>query len=188
MMQFSPLSLPGAYHITLDPRQDHRGCFVRLFCQKEFEEIGLKKPIVNVNFSHTARRGAIRGLHFQYPPDAEVKIAICVKGRVFDVLVDIRKGSPTFLQWVGVELSEKKHEALYIPEGFAHGFQALSDDVEFLYFNTAFYAPQNEGGLHFADPKIGIQFPLECSDISPKDAAHPLISDRVPAFEGVELQ
>ena len=181
-MKFQPLSLFGAYTIELEPRGDERGRFTRLFCAKELTEIGHVKPIVNVNHSYTQQKGTIRGMHFQYPPDCEIKIVKCFRGAIWDCIVDIRKDSPTFLQWGGVELRENNNRMIYIPEGFAHGFQALTDDVEITYFVTAFYASDNEGGLRFDDPKLQIEWPASVTVVSDRDRMHQLLTD---TFEGI---
>lgn len=179
------MSLPGAYRIDLEPQNDFRGGFVRLFCAGEMKEIGLNKPILNVNFSSSLRKGTVRGLHFQYPPSCETKIVKCIRGAVWDCIVDVRKNSPTFLQWEAVELTEKNDRMIYVPEGFAHGLQALEDDVEVLYFLSEFYAPQREDGLRFDDPALEINWPLEAVRISQKDRCFPLLSEK--NWKGVEL-
>ena len=183
-MKFHPLSLFGAYTIELEPRGDERGRFTRLFCAKELAAIGHVKPIVNVNHSYTQQKGTIRGMHFQNPPDCEIKIVKCLCGAIWDCIVDIRKGSPTFLQWGGVELTENNHRMIYIPEGFAHGFQALTDDVEMLYFHTQFYSPQSEGGLRFDDPMLGISWPISVTTVSERDRNFNLINAN-DHFEGI---
>ncbi|MCL2119749.1 MAG: dTDP-4-dehydrorhamnose 3,5-epimerase [Planctomycetaceae bacterium] len=183
-MQFHPLSLAGARIIELEPRGDERGRFTRLFCANELKEIGHVKPIVNVNHSYTQKKGTIRGMHFQYPPDAEIKIVKCLRGAIWDCIVDIRRDSPTFLKWEGVELTETNNRMVYVPEGFAHGFQSLTDDVELLYFHTQFYAPQNEGGVRYCDARIGIKWPIAATAVSERDQSHPLIDSQ---FFGVTV-
>lgn len=183
-MNFKELELGGAYLIELTPRGDARGKFTRLFCEKEIAAIGHTKRIVNVNASFTKDKGTLRGMHFQRPPKAEIKIVRCSRGKVLDVIVDIRKGSPTFLRHVAVELTEDNDRMLYIPEGFAHGFQTLTDDVEFMYFVSEFYAPEAEGGLRFDDPRLAIAWPLEPTEVSPRDRQHPLIDD---TYEGLDM-
>lgn len=182
-MKFQPLSLSGAYTIDLEPRGDERGRFTRLFCAKELAEIGHDKPIVNVNHSYTQRKGTIRGMHFQHRPDCEIKIVKCLCGAIWDCIVDLRKGSPTFLQWVGVELTEANDRLIYIPEGFAHGFQALTDDVELLYFHTQFYAGPSEGGLRFDDPTLDIRWPMPPGVVSDRDRNFESINPN--RFEGI---
>ncbi len=183
-MTFSALNLSGAFQINLEPKGDERGAFTRLFCADELKSIGLTKPIVNINHSYTRQQGTIRGMHFQYPPDCEIKIISCSKGIIWDCIVDIRKDSPTFLQWTAVELSAKNNKMIYVPEGFAHGFQSLTDDVEMLYFHTAFYNPKNEGGLCFDDPALAINWPLLPTFVSEKDRQYNLISTN---FQGVSI-
>ncbi len=181
-MRFHPLSLTGAYEIELTPRGDSRGRFARLFCAMEFAEIGHTKPIVNINFSYSRKKGTIRGMHFQNPPDSEVKIIKCLRGTIWDCIVDVRKDSPTFLKWAGVELSESNDRMIYVPEGFAHGFQALTENVEIIYFVSNYYAPTNEAGLRFDDPELKIDWPTEPTEVSPRDQTHRLINDH---FRGV---
>lgn len=183
-MKFTPLTLPDAYKIEIESRGDSRGKFSRLFCAKQFQQIAFDKTIVNVYHSYTATKGTIRGMHFQYPPDCEIKIVKCIRGAIWDCMVDIRKDSSTFLQWEASELTDQNDTMMYVPEGFAHGFQSLTDDVEVLYCVTNFYSSENEGGLRFDDPRLGITWPLELSVISDRDRAHPLLDDR---FEGIVL-
>ena len=174
-MQFTPLSLKDAYTIELEPRGDERGRFTRLFCARELTQIGHTKPIVNVNHSYTQKAGTIRGMQFQYPPHAEVKIIKCLRGAIFDVIVDIRKDSPTYLKWEGVELTESNNRMIYVPEGFAHGFQSLCDEVEMLYFHTEYYAKAGESGLKFDDPKINIAWKLTPIGLSERDLSFELL-------------
>ena len=184
-----PLPLQGLAIIETSAFEDHRGAFARLFCAQELAPLGLPGPIVQVNHSLTRAKGALRGLHFQRPPWAEVKIVRCLRGRIFDVAVDLRQDSPTYLQWQGVELSPENRLALCVPQGFAHGFQALEDHSEILYLTTQYYCQQCEGGLRHNDPALGIPWPLPVTDISAKDAAHPLLHnpDGSPAFQGITL-
>lgn len=184
-MYFDDLKLSGAHLIRTEPKGDDRGRLTRLFCAREFERIGLKKPIVNVNHTCTTKRGTVRGLHFQYPPDCEIKIVRCLRGAVWDCIVDLRKASPTFLQWEAVELTERNDRMIFVPEGFAHGFQTLTDDVEMLYFHTAYYNPDNEGGIRFDDPALSIPWPLEISVVSDRDRSYKMI-DRF--FEGISIR
>ena len=142
------------------------------------------KGIVQINHTLTVMRGTVRGLHFQYPPHAEIKIVSCLRGEVFDVAVDLRQGSPTFLQWHGEILSASNHRTLLIPEGFAHGFQTLSDDCELLYFHTAAYQPSAEGGLNAQDPKLNIFWPETVVELSSRDAGQPLVNEE---FVGVVI-
>lgn len=164
------------------PFVDNRGMFARLFCAKELSSLLGHRNILQVNNSQTSLAGAVRGLHFQYPPHAEMKFVRCIKGRVLDVAVDLRKGSATFLKYHAEELSAKNRKMLVIPEGFAHGFQALEDNCEMLYLSTAFYEKTAESGLRHDDPVPGIVWPLPVTDLSEKDQSHPLLT---PAFQGV---
>jgi len=164
--------------------EDNRGIFARLFCQQELASVVGDRHIVQINHSITHNAGAIRGLHFQYPPHAEMKLVRCLKGGVWDVAVDLRKNSPTFLQWHGVELSPENRLMLVIPEGCAHGFQTLEADSELLYLHTAFYSPESEGGVRFDDPSIGIKWLRDVADLSQRDKNHPLLE---PDFPGVTL-
>jgi dTDP-4-dehydrorhamnose 3,5-epimerase len=176
-MQYKETPLKGCYVIQTTPFVDHRGTFARFFCERELAQVIGDRKIVNVNLSRSAKKGSIRGMHFQRVPDAEMKFVRCIKGSVFDVAVDLRKGSPTYLAWYGVELSAENMNMVAIPEGFAHGFQTLEDDVEILYLVTAFYSPHSEGGLNYADPQIGIRWPLPLTDISERDLHHPYLRD-----------
>ncbi|MEM6630058.1 MAG: dTDP-4-dehydrorhamnose 3,5-epimerase [Bacteroidota bacterium] len=183
-MKFIPLKLSGAYIIELNPFQDERGLFARTFCQREFEAISHTKSFVQINHSETSSKGIIRGMHFQIPPFGEVKLIRCVRGKIVDVLLDLRKDSPTFLQHEMVELSESNRRMVYIPEGFAHGFQSLSSDVIMIYHHTEYYAPEFERGLRYNDPRLNIQWPLAPTTISSRDQTHPLLTDN---FQGLSL-
>ncbi len=176
-MQIEETPLQGCYVIRTIPYIDHRGAFARFFCEREIGKVIGERKIVNVNFSRTMKKGSIRGLHFQRAPHAEMKFVRCIKGKIFDVAVDLRKGSPTYLQYYGLPLTDDKMDMFAIPEGFAHGFQALEDDVEILYLVTAFYSPLCEGGLNYADPQIGIHWPLPVTDVSDKDLNYPHLND-----------
>lgn len=171
-MKKTPLELNGLYLLETEPFKDHRGQFARLFCARELAEIGLDKPIAQINHSLTRAKGAVRGMHFQLPPHAEVKIVRCLRGTCFDVAVDLREDSPTFLRWHGEILTGENNRSLLIPEGFAHGFQSLEPDTELLYFHTEFYTPDSESGVRYDDPAIGIEWPLPVCDISEKDKSH----------------
>lgn len=181
---FLPTPLAGLTVIRRRLHEDARGSFARLFCAEEFQEIGLSKPIVQINQSVTHQRGAVRGLHFQYAPHAETKVVSCLKGKIFDVAVDLRPESPTFLRWHGETLSADNRQAICIPEGFAHGFQALEEDSELLYFHTDFYTLTAEGALNVADPRLGISWPLPITELSERDRTHPFIGSE---FVGVSL-
>ena len=181
-MKFSALSLSGAFCIELSPRDDARGRFTRLLCMDELRQIGHEKSIVQVNYSYSKTCGTVRGLHFQFPPHSEIKMITCLRGRVFDVVVDLRSGSPTFLKWQGLELTPENSRVMYIPEGCAHGFQTLEGESELIYFHTAFYTPSSEGGLPYDDEAIGIVWPLPIAEISKRDLSHPRITS---AFKGL---
>ncbi|MCK9230770.1 MAG: dTDP-4-dehydrorhamnose 3,5-epimerase [Syntrophales bacterium] len=179
-VRFTPLD--GLLVVQRKPLEDSRGFFSRFFCAEELQLQGFNKPISQINHTRTRNRGVVRGLHFQHSPHGEIKIVSCLAGEVFDVAVDIRKGSPTFLQWHGEILSAENHRSLLIPEGFAHGFQALTEQCEMLYLHSTPYQPNAEGALNIADPAIGIAWPLEVSHISERDRAHPFIGAE---FEGI---
>ena len=181
-MIFTETALKGSYIISLEPYSDERGWFARTFCKKEFEAIGHHKEWVQMNHSFTTDKGTVRGMHFQLPPFSEIKMVRCVAGAVLDVIVDIREGSPTFLQWTGVELSAANKKMIYIPEGFAHGFQTLEENSELIYHHTAFYQPGVEAGLRYNDPAIKIDWPLAVQNISARDKEHPLLNEH---FKGI---
>ena len=168
-MKIEQTKITGVVVIHSEPFIDDRGFFNRIFCQKELEVIRPNIAIAQINHSMTGTRGSIRGMHFQYPPHAEMKIVRCVKGSIFDVAVDLRKDSSTFLQWYGEILSAENMKALVIPEGCAHGFQSLEDDIEMIYMSTAPYCKEAEDGVRFNEPKVGIQWPLPITVISEKD-------------------
>jgi dTDP-4-dehydrorhamnose 3,5-epimerase len=178
----SQTPLPGLIVLTRHQLLDNRGFFARLFCAEEFAAIGWNKPIAQINHTHTARLGTIRGMHFQYPPHCEMKLVTCLRGAIWDVAIDIRANSPTFLHWHGVNLCAENCQALIIPEGFAHGFQTLTDATELLYCHSTAYAAGTEGGLHPQDPALGIDWPLPVTDISMRDMSHPFLAD---GFKGV---
>ena len=172
-MRFIETALPGAYIVELEERHDERGFFARTFCVREFSELGLTTLISQCNLSFNYRRGTVRGLHYQAEPAAEAKLVRCVAGAIHQVLVDMRPGSPTFLQHVSVELSARNRRAVYLPELFAAGLQTLQDDTEVMYQVSEFHTPETERGLRYDDPAIGIAWPLPVSAISAKDAAWP---------------
>jgi dTDP-4-dehydrorhamnose 3,5-epimerase len=163
---------------------DARGFFSRLFCVEELSLAGWNKPIAQINYSYTAARGTVRGMHFQRPPHAEMKLVSCIRGEVWDVAIDVRAGSKTFLRWHAEHLSADNGHALLIPEGFAHGFQTLTSDVELLYCHSAAYAATAEAGLNAKDPILAITWPLHIAEMSLKDAQHPMLAN---GFAGVEL-
>jgi len=183
-MIFNPLPLTGAFTIDVNPFQDSRGFFTRTFCEKEFAEHGLVQHFVQANHSGTQGKGVIRGMHFQYSPFCEVKLVKCVQGTIFDVILDLRAGSPTLLQWFGAELSSENKRMMYVPAGFAHGFQSLSEYSEITYMVSAFYNKESEGGVRYDDPKVNIEWPLPVSLVSEKDMLIPLTDSH---FKGVIL-
>jgi dTDP-4-dehydrorhamnose 3,5-epimerase len=170
-MIFTETKLKGAFILDLERREDDRGFFARAFCQKEFADHGLKPAIAQANIAFNKRKGTLRGMHFQYPPHPETKLVRATRGAIVDIIVDLRPESPTYLQHIEVELSADNHRALYVPERFAHGYQALEDATETSYQVGEFYAPGTEGGLSPFDPRLGLKWPLPVSVISPKDAA-----------------
>jgi len=169
-MIFTETELPGAFIMDLERRGDERGFFARMFCQREFAAHGLKATIAQANIASSARRGTLRGMHFQFPPAAETKLVRCTRGAILDIIVDLRPESSTYLRHVAVELNEDNHRALYVPERFAHGYQCLTDQTETTYHVGEFYTPAVEGGLMYNDPKLALSWPLEVTSISPKDA------------------
>jgi len=176
------LPLPGLKCIERQQVGDARGYLTRLFCADELRAAGWTRPLAQINHSCTAKKGTVRGLHFQHPPHAEMKLVSCIRGEVFDIAVDIRRGSRTFLRWHGERLSASNNLALLIPEGFAHGFQALSDDAELIYCQSAPYNAAAEDGLDPQDPKLGIHWPLSIAELSARDARHPRLDG---SFAGV---
>jgi len=182
--QVNQTDLAGLLIIERQAIADARGNFSRLFCSEELREFGWPHPIAQINHTVTSRRGTVRGLHYQRPPHAEVKQVTCIRGEVWDVAVDLRRNSPTFLLWHAEKLSAENRRSLIIPPGFAHGFQALTDGVELIYFHSAAYAPEHEAGLDVRDLKLAISWPLPIAELSPRDQAHPAIE---PGFKGVKL-
>jgi dTDP-4-dehydrorhamnose 3,5-epimerase len=174
--------LAGLVEITASMAEDARGRFGRLFCEREFSPTRAGLHFTQINLSQTRHRGTVRGLHFQRPPAAEAKLIRCLRGRVFDVAVDLRAGSPTFLQWHAVELSDDNELSIFIPEGMAHGFQALTDDAQLIYMHTAAWTPACEAGLRHDDPRLAIAWPLAPHLVSDRDRSFPLLDD---GFAGV---
>ena len=174
-MRFTATKLAGACIIEPQLREDNRGLFARTYCAREFHEQGLMDSFVQCNTSWNARKGTVRGLHYQLPPSSEVKLVRCTAGSLWDVIVDLCPDSPTYLQHVAVELSARNRLALYIPEMFAHGFQALEDATEVFYQMSDFYAPKLAKGVRYDDPKIGIQWPLPVTSISDQDLSWTLL-------------
>lgn len=183
-MKVTPLGMDGVCAIDTVPRKDERGTFARFFCDGELRGVHDGKPIVQVNHSLTLKKGALRGMHFQRSPALEGKFVRCLAGAVFDVIVDLRCGSSTFLQWHGEKLSAQNTRMVYIPEGCAHGFQALEANVEMLYLHTGAYSSSHEGGVRHDDPLLGIEWPLPVVDLSDRDAGHLLLK---VDFEGLLL-
>jgi dTDP-4-dehydrorhamnose 3,5-epimerase len=179
-----PTPLSGLQVVQRKPIGDERGFLERLYCSDEMRAIGLEKPVQQINRTLTKKRGTVRGMHFQHPPHAETKIVSCLRGEVFDVAVDLRRDSETFLQWYGETLSADNHKTLLIPEGFAHGFQTLTDDCELLYLHTAEYRQSAEDGLHPEDPELNIEWPLPITELSARDSAHRAVAAE---FEGISL-
>ncbi len=182
-MIFDETSLGGAFVIELERREDDRGFFARTFCQKEFADHGLKPVIAQANLAFNVRQGTLRGMHFQYPPAAETKLVRCTRGAILDIIVDLRPESPTYLQHIAVELTADNHRGLYVPERFAHGYQVLEDATETSYQVGEFYTPDTEGGLRHDDPRLGLQWPLPVTEISPKDAAWKSLDEIEPELK-----
>lgn len=179
-MKFHETALKGNYLINLDLREDERGFFARYFCEKEFSERGLNTRWVQINNSLSHRVGTLRGLHFQRPPHAEVKLVRCLKGGIWDVVVDLREGSETYGKWFGATLSDQNRTMMYVPKGFAHGFVSLDADSEILYLVSDFYAPDLEGTLLWNDPDVAIEWPFEPHVISEKDTQGQLLQKLDP--------
>ena len=172
-MQFVETKLKGAFIVEMEVRGDHRGGFARAFCAQEFEAHGLKSIVAQSNLSFNYKAGTLRGMHYQVAPACETKFIRCIKGAIYDVIVDMRPDSPTYMQHIGVELSAENRRALYIPEMFAHGYQALTDGAEVLYQVGEFYTPGCERGFRYDDPAFGIEWRLPVTEISDKDLAWP---------------
>jgi dTDP-4-dehydrorhamnose 3,5-epimerase len=182
-MNISSTSISGVVVVETTHHADHRGSFARLYCERELAPVIGNRRIVQINHSCTGAVGAVRGMHFQRPPHAEMKLVRCLKGRVWDVAIDLRADSPTFLKWHAEELTPENTRLLVIPEGCAHGFQVLEPDSELLYLHTDSYTPEAEGGIRHDDPRIAISWPLAVTDLSQRDTAHPLIG---PVFHGIQ--
>ncbi len=181
-MKFIEQPLAGVYIIELNLLSDERGSFARTFCKNELAQIGHHKEFVQLNQSWNTKKGTIRGMHFQTPPYKEIKLIRCVKGAVMDIIVDIRTNSPTFLKHFAVELTEDNKKMIYVPEGFAHGFQTLQDDTQLLYHHSEFYVPNSEQGLRYDDPALSLKWPSIVTIISDRDKNHPLIDKN---FKGI---
>jgi dTDP-4-dehydrorhamnose 3,5-epimerase len=183
-MKIVPTAIEGVVVVETAKHADQRGEFYRAFCRNELAAIIGERSIAQANVSRTLAVGAVRGLHFQRPPEAEMKLIRCIKGKVWDVAVDLRAGSPTYLHWHGQELDAAAAKMLVIPEGCAHGFQVLEEGSELLYLHTAFYSPAAEGGVAHNDPRLAISWPLAVSEVSERDRLHPIIDQN---YQGILL-
>jgi len=183
-MIFSETSIHGCFVIGCEPVKDERGIFYRTFDRQEFERMGRTKTFIQHNVSINHKKGTVRGMHYQVPPHAEAKLIQCIAGKVFDVILDLRKNSATFLKWISVELSAEACNQVWIPEGCAHGFQTLEDHSTLLYCHTAAYNKDAEAGIRTDDPQIRVSFPLPVSAISMRDQNHPLLAS---TFNGLEI-
>ena len=169
-MIFEETKLAGAFIIKLEKLEDERGFFARAWCQKEFDDAGINSRVVQANLSYNEKKGTLRGMHYQVSPYQEAKLVRCFRGAIYDVIVDLRSDSPTYKDWIGVELSAQNRQVLFVPEGFAHGFQTLESQTEVFYQVSEFYTPGAEKGARYNDPAFGIDWPLPVSVISEKDA------------------
>jgi dTDP-4-dehydrorhamnose 3,5-epimerase len=181
-MVLTELFLGGAFKIDLDYRKDDRGFFARLFCEQEFSTHGLDVRIVQINNSLNTSKGTLRGLHFQQPPKTEIKVVRCLRGAIWDVIVDLRRNSKTFGKWIGLELNEENRSMMYVPKGFAHGFLSLTVDSEIVYCVTEPFSPKHEGAVRWDDPIIGIEWPENPLVMSEKDANAPLFDPNMELF------
>lgn len=181
-LELTPLPLAGLFRVTRRPVGDHRGHFARLFCAEELADAGWHTPVEQINLSHTLEAGTVRGLHFQHPPHSDAKLVTCLAGEVWDVVVDLRAQSPTFLQWHAERLSADNGHALLIPVGFAHGFQTLGAHTTLLYCHNHSHTPSHEGGIHPQDPRLQIDWPMPVTNLSARDAAWPLLK---PSYTGL---
>lgn len=168
-MIFAETKLPGAFIIEVERLEDERGFFARAWCKKEFEAHSLNSDWAQANLAFSRRGGTLRGLHYQVAPYEEAKLVRCIRGAIYDVIVDLRPESPTYRQWLGVELTADNRKMLYVPEGFAHGYQTLADNTETFYQVSQFYSPESERGLRYDDPAFGIEWPIDVQVISDKD-------------------
>ena len=175
-MRFLPTELDGVMLLQPERHEDERGYFARLWCEREFAEQGLNTNLTQINVSHNRVRGTLRGMHFQISPHAEIKIVRCNRGSIFDVVVDVRSDSPTYYRWQGFQLNQANGDMLYIPEGFAHGFLTLSDDVEVYYQMSTGYSAESARGLRWDDPALGIDWPGEVKVISQRDLDWPRLA------------
>jgi dTDP-4-dehydrorhamnose 3,5-epimerase len=178
-MIFTKTTVNDAYIVELDKREDHRGFFARTWDKNEFEEHNLNSNLVQCNVSFSKKRGTLRGMHYQKKPFEESKLIRCTKGKIFDVIIDLRTHSSTFKKWFGVELTQENYKMLYVPEGFAHGFQSLEDNSEIIYQVSEFYTPNSELGIHWNDPAFNITWPIEEKTITEKDNSWKLFDSGV---------
>jgi len=181
-MTFTPTPLAGSFVIEPTVFSDDRGWFARFYCKNDFKEIGHEQEWVQLNHSVSYKKGAIRGMHYQVQPYREVKMVKCIAGAVYDVIIDLRRDSKTFMKWFAQELSAKNRKMLFIPEGFAHGFQCLEDNCELIYHHSEFYTPGAEGGIRYDDPSVAIKWPLTAGVLSDRDKSHPYLDDN---FKGI---
>tara|TARA_Y200000002_G_C22404647_1_gene547187 strand:+ start:111 stop:656 length:546 start_codon:yes stop_codon:yes gene_type:complete len=181
-MKISSQPIKGVYFIELDSFEDKRGSFSRVFCTKELNTILNKERLVQINISKNFQKGLIRGIHYQKKPYTEIKLINCIKGKIYDVVVDLRSNSNTFLKWCGYELSENDNKMLFIPKGCAHGFQTLTKESSILYLHSEFYSPSYERGLNYKDPKININWPLPISEVSSRDQKFEYLNNK---FKGI---
>ena len=186
-MLFNKTSLNGAYTIDLEKRGDERGFFSRFFCENEFKVNDLETKYVQINNSLSEKKGTLRGMHYQVAPLGEVKLVRCIKGALYDVIVDLRPNSPTFKKWFGTELNDNNRTMMYVPKGFAHGFITLTDEVEAFYLVSEFYAPEQERGLRHDDPNINIIWPIRPTDISEKDKNWPDLDNQYHCLKDLDL-
>ncbi|MCP3663357.1 MAG: dTDP-4-keto-6-deoxy-D-glucose epimerase [Gammaproteobacteria bacterium] len=172
-MKITPIDLQGSYLVDVDRMEDSRGFFARLWCKQEFQQYGIDMEVVQVSISHNAKPGTLRGLHFQCLPSHEAKLVRCQRGRIYDVIIDLRPDSPTFMQHAAFELDGHRHNSLFIPSGFAHGFQTLEADTEILYMMSDYYHPDLQDGVRYDDSAFDIRWPLPLSSISSRDLGYP---------------
>ncbi len=184
-MQFSETRIGGCYLVSPEPLSDERGWFARVFCNEEFKhEIGKDLQFVQINHSFNSKKGTFRGMHFQNAPYCEDKLIRCISGSLMDFVLDLRKGSPTFMKWIAVELSAKNRQLIFLPKGTAHGFQTLEDHTELIYHHTAVYHKEADRGILYNDPQVNIQLPLPVSMMSEKDRSYEVLDTN---FNGIEL-
>lgn len=181
-MQFIETPLPGLYIINYTKLEDERGFFVRTFCKKEFSQIGFNKELVQLNHSFNIKQGTVRGLHYQKMPFTESKLIRCIQGKVFDVAVDIRQNSSTYLQYFSIELGSDNMNAIFIPNGFAHGFQTLEENTSLIYHHSEYYTPEADAGIRYDDPGINIKWPLPVVNLSKKDKQYPFLDEKFKAI------